>query len=166
MKVAAAANTATNGGGEAEFTWPHRDAGVDDRRRHYRWPSDLQRHSGCRRCRDYNRTGGSSRYFCRSLPTSRMRPAAVSSASIRGWISSSGTTRILVFTDKDQANEPKDARMAGVQNAPVSASQVVEADTPAGIAGATFDHDNDSKTLPMAGMFTCAMGCYVFDCHR
>ena len=55
---------------------------------------------------------------------------------------------------------------AAVDNAPVSASQVVEAETPAGVVGATFDHDNDSKTLPMAGEFTCAMGVMCSLEHR
>ena len=63
--------------------------------------------------------------------------------------------RILVFTDKEQANEPMDAREAAVQNAAVTASQVVEADPPAGITGASFDHDNDPDTDPLTGTYTC-----------
>lgn len=64
--------------------------------------------------------------------------------------------RIIAFTDKEQANAPSPARTAAVQNAAVSASQVVEASPANGIDGAEFDHDNDPDTDPLPGTFTCA----------
>ena len=69
-------------------------------------------------------------------------------------------TRVLVFTDKDQANEPVAARTAAVQNRPVSVGQVVEVDansdgTYEGLTGAMFDHDNNPNTKALPGTFTC-----------
>ena len=63
-------------------------------------------------------------------------------------------TRILVFTDKEQASKPDELR-AAVQNAAVTAAQVVEADMKNGLIGAKFDHDNMADTDPLPGTFTC-----------
>jgi hypothetical protein len=161
--VAGVANVLANGGGEAAFTWPYFEAGagVDE------GDDDTDDTNDGRLTFNVTPVEGGVIMTVRAVPAMGDIPAVVANFKDAsggglgtfntGLDISSGTTRILVFTDKDQANEPMDARTAAVQNAAVTASQVIEADPPAGIVGATFDHDNDSKTLPMGGMFECAM---------
>ena len=76
----------------------------------------------------------------------------------------SGDTRILLFTDKEQASEPVDAHSNTVDNASVSMADrvaitaaVVDAtDTTARNFPGSYDHDGDPETPPFAGTFTCA----------
>ena len=66
--------------------------------------------------------------------------------------------RVIVFTDLEQAEASVPAVTAAVQNAEVTASQVIEADPPNGVTGAEFDHDNNPDTDPLEGAFACASG--------
>ncbi len=72
--------------------------------------------------------------------------------------------RVILFTDLEQASEPKDARTDTVDNEAVStASQVgitgdiveATATVPRNFPG-SYDHDGDPKTPAFTGTFTCA----------
>ncbi len=73
-----------------------------------------------------------------------------------------GGTRILVFTDKEQASAPIDAKSVSLTNEPVSmASRVTPTEAPAttgddihDFAG-TYDHDGNPATTAITGTFDC-----------
>ena len=84
-----------------------------------------------------------------------------------------GGTRILVFTDKEQASAPVDAKSVSLTNEPVPnvGSRVMPgtiASPPSGLTATpagpgenhhdftgTFDHDDDDATDPIPGVFDC-----------
>ena len=69
-------------------------------------------------------------------------------------------TRVLVFTDKEQANAPTGETTATLVNIPVSASRIETLGTPVNDSqnydAGEYDHDGNSGTDTLTGMFTCA----------